>query len=213
MKYGYGVLQRAKAMGACEQSGRGCCGSARALVAGVEGPREAQRRAGLSLRRFSAEDNASKACLHPRWERHRVHAALPLFLVKDFVNVEGEAGSLQEASEAEAAAKASLISEIYGEELKAHGLGRYARSERSATQGRWTQLRRRRLMCLGGLDRRAEPFLPPKFVPVQVCLIQTGPFVKTFPKPSSNLDQTSSGWVPRKVSGRRRQCASGNADV
>ncbi|OLQ12354.1 Alpha-ketoglutarate-dependent dioxygenase alkB-like 6 [Symbiodinium microadriaticum] len=66
------------------------------------------------------KDNASKACLHPRWERHRVHAALPLFLVKDFVNVEGEA---------------SLISEIYGEELK----------------GRWTQLRRRRLMCLGGV--------------------------------------------------------------
>ncbi|CAE7222650.1 Alkbh6, partial [Symbiodinium sp. CCMP2456] len=66
------------------------------------------------------KDNASKACLHPRWERHRVHAALPLFLVKDFVNVEGEA---------------SLISEIYGEELK----------------GRWTQLRRRRLLCLGGV--------------------------------------------------------------
>ncbi|CAE6954687.1 Alkbh6 [Symbiodinium sp. CCMP2592] len=66
------------------------------------------------------QDTASKACLRPRWERHRVHAALPLFLVKDFVNVEGEA---------------SLISEIYGEELK----------------GRWTQLRRRRLMCLGGV--------------------------------------------------------------
>eukprot|EP00439_Symbiodinium_sp_Y106_P081521 s735_g20.t1 len=66
------------------------------------------------------QDTSSKACLHPRWERHRVHAALPLFLVKDFVNVEGEA---------------SLISEIYGEELK----------------GRWTQLRRRRLMCLGGV--------------------------------------------------------------
>ena len=101
-------------MGACEQSGRGCCGFARALVAGVAGPHVqsigrwlcCQAPGMRCLRRhysFSAEDTSSKACLHPRWERHRVHAALPLFLVKDFVNVEGEARTLQgEVSEAEA---------------------------------------------------------------------------------------------------------------